>query len=320
MRPVDAALRGAMTRRPHHRDDDHARGCVHPDRPSGHPHRRVPGVRPHARGHAVAISGVVALTLPPVMSAYLLRGGREERGLSGRINRFDRLNQGHLREAPRAVPGALTITVAWAVRGPARARDVLTQAPKELAPTEDQGYIFGILDTPSNSTLDQLAPLHPRGEQDGDVRSRSRTSRSRSPSRTEASGVPSSSRGRAPANGVRDPPGGQAEVADPHAQAVPDPPRRFPAAASSRSSSSSPRPPSCPIPELRAELQEGHGERDVRVPAAHRRQDRPALVRIEIVARRWRSWGSISAWWDRISDRRSGETTSPLQRRRPATR
>src|SRR5207237_1398341 len=29
-------------------------------------------------------------------------------------------------------------------------------SPKELAPTEDQGIIFGILNTPSNSTLDQV--------------------------------------------------------------------------------------------------------------------------------------------------------------------
>ena len=35
------------------------------------------------------------------------------------------------------------------------------------------------------------------------------------------------------------------------------------------------------------------------------------------IARRWRSWGSISGWWDRISDRRSGRLRQPLQRRRP---
>jgi len=41
---------------------------------------------------AVAISGVVALTLSPVMSAALLRGDRQEQGLAGRINRgFDRI-------------------------------------------------------------------------------------------------------------------------------------------------------------------------------------------------------------------------------------
>src|ERR671929_129297 len=41
---------------------------------------------------AVTISGIVALTLSPVMSGYLLDAAAEERGLSGRINRgFDRI-------------------------------------------------------------------------------------------------------------------------------------------------------------------------------------------------------------------------------------
>src|SRR4026209_774890 len=41
---------------------------------------------------AVFISGIVALTLSPVMSSKLLEAGREERGLTGRINHaFDRL-------------------------------------------------------------------------------------------------------------------------------------------------------------------------------------------------------------------------------------
>ncbi len=33
---------------------------------------------------------------------------------------------------------------------------MFSQAPKELAPAEDQGVIFGIVNTPSNSTLDQV--------------------------------------------------------------------------------------------------------------------------------------------------------------------
>src|SRR5438093_7914705 len=41
---------------------------------------------------AVLISGIVALTLSPVMSAHLLDAGREEKGLTGKINHaFDRL-------------------------------------------------------------------------------------------------------------------------------------------------------------------------------------------------------------------------------------
>src|ERR1019366_7704215 len=47
---------------------------------------------------AVLISGVVALTLSPVMSAKLLDAGREEHGLTGRINHaFDRLRRAYAR-------------------------------------------------------------------------------------------------------------------------------------------------------------------------------------------------------------------------------
>src|SRR5438094_7521195 len=45
---------------------------------------------------AVMISGVVALTLSPVMSAKLLDASREEHGLTGWINHtFDRLRQAY---------------------------------------------------------------------------------------------------------------------------------------------------------------------------------------------------------------------------------
>ena len=45
---------------------------------------------------AVCISGVVALTLSPVMSSKLLDAGREEHGLTGRINRgFDRFRRSY---------------------------------------------------------------------------------------------------------------------------------------------------------------------------------------------------------------------------------
>ncbi|HEX9402552.1 MAG TPA: efflux RND transporter permease subunit [Anaeromyxobacter sp.] len=107
---------------------------------------------------AVTISGIVALTLSPVMSAALLRQGQEERGLAGRINRaFDRLKALYARLLGTVLGGRRAIYVAWAV---VCVLDLLMfmQAPKELAPTEDQGVIFGIVDTPANSTLDQILP------------------------------------------------------------------------------------------------------------------------------------------------------------------
>ena len=107
---------------------------------------------------AVAISGVVALTLSPMMSAYLLR--REERGLALRISRgFDRIKAAYARLLDRALHGARgSIYGAWIVLS-LLALAMFTQAPRELAPTEDQGVILGVVNTPSNSTADQLAPL-----------------------------------------------------------------------------------------------------------------------------------------------------------------
>ena len=60
---------------------------------------------------AVTISGVVALTLSPAMSAYLLKPGQEEKGLAGRINRgFDWLARRTRGTSTRRSPGAARST------------------------------------------------------------------------------------------------------------------------------------------------------------------------------------------------------------------
>ncbi len=105
---------------------------------------------------AVTISGVVALTLSPVMSAYLLRADQAEHGLAGRINRgFDRIKATYAHNLDTVLHARGAIYVLWIVVS-VLALLMFQQAPKELAPTEDQGVIFGILNTPSNSTLDQV--------------------------------------------------------------------------------------------------------------------------------------------------------------------
>ena len=92
------------------------------------------------------------------MSATLLRQGQEERGLAGRINRgFDRLKAFYGRQLHGVLAHRRPIYVAWAVLS-VLALAMFSQAAKELAPTEDQGVILGVVNTPSNSTLDQLAP------------------------------------------------------------------------------------------------------------------------------------------------------------------
>jgi multidrug efflux pump len=104
---------------------------------------------------AVTISGVVALTLSPVMSATLLKPGIAERGLAGRITRdFERLKNlyGRLLDATLAARPA--VYAVWVVVSLA-AVPMYVMSAKELAPLEDQGVIFGILDASANSTLDQ---------------------------------------------------------------------------------------------------------------------------------------------------------------------
>jgi multidrug efflux pump len=107
---------------------------------------------------AVTLSGVVALTLSPMMSAALLRAGHEDKGLPGVVNRaFERLRASYARSLDRSL-GARGVTyTAWVVLS-VLAFLMFSQSPRELAPTEDQGIVFGIVNTPSNSTLDQLIP------------------------------------------------------------------------------------------------------------------------------------------------------------------
>jgi multidrug efflux pump len=65
---------------------------------------------------AVTISGVVALTLSPVMSAYLLRAGREEKGLAGLVERiFERVKATYARHLDIAFGARGAIYLAWGV-------------------------------------------------------------------------------------------------------------------------------------------------------------------------------------------------------------
>jgi multidrug efflux pump len=107
---------------------------------------------------AVTISGVVALTLSPVMSATLLHAGGEDRGLPGLVNRaFERLKATYARHLDLSFGARGAIYAAW-IAISLLALAMFAMSPQELAPPEDQGVIFGIVNTPSNSTLDQVTP------------------------------------------------------------------------------------------------------------------------------------------------------------------
>ena len=104
---------------------------------------------------AVTISGIVALTLSPIMSAKLLKPGMEEHGLAGRISRdFKRLREAYGRWLDRTLAARPAVYTVWIVIS-LLTIPMFSMSARELAPAEDQGVIFGILDAAANSTLDQ---------------------------------------------------------------------------------------------------------------------------------------------------------------------
>jgi multidrug efflux pump len=104
---------------------------------------------------AVLISGIVALTLSPVMSSKLLDAGREDHGLTGRINRdFDRLRRAYGRVLDGTLSARPAVYIVWIVLS-LLAIPMFVMAPKELAPTEDQGFVMGIVEAAADATIDQ---------------------------------------------------------------------------------------------------------------------------------------------------------------------
>jgi multidrug efflux pump len=104
---------------------------------------------------AVTISGIVALTLSPMMSARLLKPGSGERGLAGRISRdFNRLRNAYGRLLSASLNVRPAVYTVW-ITVSLLTVPMFMMSARELAPTEDQGVIFGILDASANSTLDQ---------------------------------------------------------------------------------------------------------------------------------------------------------------------
>ncbi|WP_052362424.1 efflux RND transporter permease subunit [Geminisphaera colitermitum] len=104
---------------------------------------------------AVTISGVVAVTLSPMMSAKLLKPGITEHGFAGLITRgFDRLRDTYGRIVDYTLNARPAVYIVWIVLSLA-AVPMFILSPKELAPAEDQGVILAIAQTPANGTLEQ---------------------------------------------------------------------------------------------------------------------------------------------------------------------
>ena len=104
---------------------------------------------------AVIVSGIVALTLSPMMGSRLLRAGDDERGFAGWVNRrFERIRVTYMRQLAGTLQYRPVVLALWAIV-------VALMVPfymfsqHELAPHEDQSVVFGILQAAPNATLDQ---------------------------------------------------------------------------------------------------------------------------------------------------------------------
>lgn len=104
---------------------------------------------------AVIVSGVVALTLSPMMGAKLLRAGDTERGFAGWINRrFEGVRRRYMRTLSGTLRYRPVVIVLWVIVA-ALTVPFYMFSQRELAPTEDQGVVFGIVQAAANSTIDQ---------------------------------------------------------------------------------------------------------------------------------------------------------------------
>ncbi len=104
-------------------------------------------------GGAVVLSGVVAITITPMMSARLLRAGnhgRFQRIVDGTFSRvenvYERLVGGSLKYRP------VTLMMVIALIGVTGF--MFTKTASELAPEEDQGFLLSIVSAPRYATAD----------------------------------------------------------------------------------------------------------------------------------------------------------------------
>ncbi len=106
---------------------------------------------------AVLVSGVVALTLSPMMCSKLLRAGDSHHGFAGWINeRFEGIRRSYVRVLKSTLrwrPVTLTFAALFALL----VVPFYMISTKELAPKEDQGVVFGIVQAAPNATIDQTS-------------------------------------------------------------------------------------------------------------------------------------------------------------------
>ena len=107
---------------------------------------------------AVFISGIVALTLSPMMSSRLLKEHHHTR-LGDVANRaFGWVQRTYSRMLNATLNARPAVYIVWGVLSLLVVPLYMFSAG-ELAPYEDQGVVFGAIDVPANSTLESVTPF-----------------------------------------------------------------------------------------------------------------------------------------------------------------
>jgi multidrug efflux pump len=105
---------------------------------------------------AVLISGVVALTLSPVMASRLLRSDQRRGWLArGSERAFEKTRDAYTRGLRWTLGARPAVYTVWGALALA-AIPLFMFSPKELAPTEDQGVVFTAPEVPANASLEQM--------------------------------------------------------------------------------------------------------------------------------------------------------------------
>ncbi len=105
---------------------------------------------------ALVVSSIVALTLSPMLSSKVLKTGPPT-GLAKHINNgFERLRAVYRSVLDLSLQTRWAIYAAWVVLA-ILVVPMFVLSPQELAPEEDQGVIFGIVDAPANYAIEETA-------------------------------------------------------------------------------------------------------------------------------------------------------------------
>ncbi|HWD60559.1 MAG TPA: multidrug efflux RND transporter permease subunit [Stellaceae bacterium] len=103
---------------------------------------------------AVIISGIIAITLSPMMCSLLLKQGAAEKGFARLLDRgFNALADGYGRRLERTLDYR-PVTALFAIAVFVALGFLYVNTKKELAPEEDQGVLFALTKAPQYSNLD----------------------------------------------------------------------------------------------------------------------------------------------------------------------